>query len=101
MPINPSIIEFQTYLNQLLEVDSETMSKLFQIRVECNQRLADHPTVQVMLGKEKQEYLVGFLGILNGFFGSFDLGPRAGWGALQMVVEQDGSISTFTVDDGV
>lgn len=56
------------YLNELLEIDRKTISKLFTYRIECNQKLINHPTVQV--GLHDKLYKVGLMGILNGLFGT-------------------------------
>ena len=60
---------------------------------ECNEAMANHPTVQV------QSYnglsVVGFLGLLNGLVGAKDNEPRKGWGLITVVVEQDGTVSKF------
>jgi hypothetical protein len=52
------------FLNSLLTVDSEAVSKIFLNRVECNKHLLNHPTVQV--GLVDGSYKVGALGLLNG-----------------------------------
>jgi hypothetical protein len=58
-----TIIDF---LNDLLEYDRNAISLLIMTRVECNEELSNHPTVQVLVRDNK--YLVGFLGILNGIY---------------------------------
>jgi len=65
------------FLNKLLELDGNAINKLVGSRVECNEALAKHPTVQVQrdgtrtrIGKEEAEiFEVGLLGVLNGIFG--------------------------------
>jgi hypothetical protein len=74
-------------LNGLVKLDALAMSELCKTRVECNDALANHPTVQVTriapaggfvrtIGPEV--YSVGLVGILNGIFGTYE----DGWGAL-------------------
>lgn len=63
-------------LNELLEMDPEAIRELcFDKRVVCNEKLAKHPKIQASmydpktkkLVAEKGLYMVGLLGILNGF----------------------------------
>lgn len=53
------------YLNELLRLDRDAMSRLVLTRVLCNEHLAHHPTL-LMLGRGEEEYEFGCLGILNG-----------------------------------
>lgn len=53
-------------LNELNKADPRVLKKLIEYRVPCNEKVADHPTVQV--SPEGDEYVVGLLGILNGLF---------------------------------
>lgn len=62
-----NIHDIVDYLNGLLQIDKEAVSEIFTRRVECNEELADHPTVQVGSYHEG-EYIVGALGIMNGLF---------------------------------
>ena len=68
-------------LNSLVEIDPHAMTKLISARVECNEKLADHPTVQVGAIDDKTE--VGILGVLNGIFGA----DEDGWGPIQVVMD--------------
>lgn len=54
-------------LNEALELDERTMRTLVLNRVQCNDALAGHPTIQVL--EKDGIYKVGLLGILNGLFG--------------------------------
>ncbi len=58
------IVEF---LNDLLEYDRAAVAALVAGRVICNQKMADHPTVQVH--SQKDGFHIGLLGILNGLCG--------------------------------
>ena len=56
--------------------------------------MADHPTVQVR--EKKWEYRAGFLGIINGLFGT----NEQGWGRIAMVVNVKCPNSCKFKDDG-
>lgn len=80
-------------LNDLLGIDPLSINALFNIRVYCNQRLADHPTVQVGCQGPKGPFMVcavGFVGILNGLFGL----NESGLGRLAMELD-NGTIKRF------
>ena len=55
-------------LNDALENDYTAISSLFQVRVYCNSKTAEHESIQVFQ-TAKNSYIVGFLGLLNGMFG--------------------------------
>ncbi len=75
------------FLNHLLEVDRDAVENLIAARVPCGQALADHQSVQV--GRKAGRPTVGLLGLLNGYFGTFDSGPKAGWGPITAVVDDE------------
>lgn len=52
-------------LNKALTLDPEAMTALVNMRVPCNEALAQHPTIEV-LQQEDSTYRVGLVGILNG-----------------------------------
>lgn len=54
-------------LNSMLEADRPAMAALLANRVPCNEKLADHPTCQVMM--QHGGFYVGLLGVLNGLLG--------------------------------
>ena len=56
------------YLNELVSIDKEAMHKLVEARVECNEELVNHSTVQVVKNDNGDD-VVGFLGVLNGLIG--------------------------------
>lgn len=74
------------FLNGLAELDAPAIMNLMERRVKCNERLAEHPTVQVEA--REGEYFVGFLGVLNGLFGI----TEEGMGHI-MAIYVDGSVS--------
>lgn len=67
------------FLNESLKQDPTAISSLFQIRVFCNIKTAKHKSIQVMK-TGKDSYIVGFIGLLNGMFGS----NKDGWGCIAM-----------------
>ncbi len=87
MPIREEIAEaFVHYLNSLAQIDNKALAELIAHGVPCNQALHDHPTVQVRdHGKGASCATVGFLGILNGFFGTYDESPCKGYGPIAVV----------------
>lgn len=74
------------FMNELLELDRVTISKLIDTRIICNELLANHPTVQV-----NSEHEVGLLGILNGLVGIKD----NGYGYITAVFDDDNNIVRF------
>lgn len=60
--------ELVSFLNELVALDADAVTALFENRVPCNEALADHPTVQIVVNAENK-YTVGLLGIINGMFG--------------------------------
>jgi hypothetical protein len=59
---------FLDLLNEAVEADPQAMELLIGHRVECNNMLADHPTIQCMentMPDGKKTY-VGMLGVING-----------------------------------
>lgn len=81
--------EVVDFLNDLLMTDHSAISSLFSLRISCNKALANHSTVQVGV-LSKDYFIVGMIGILNGFFGI----DEHGWGHISVDYE-DGLISRF------
>jgi len=73
-----SIKDIANLLNELLKKDPKGIKKLFNYRVKTTTEVANHPSVLVASSREygpKSEskisnYSLGFLGILNGLFGT-------------------------------
>jgi len=65
-------VEIVAFLNSLAEIDPIAMRKLVESRVECNQAMVDHPTVQVARSEDESFFEVGLIGILNGIVGIED-----------------------------
>lgn len=55
-------------MNELIVLDKDCIEELTKARVQCNDKLADHESVQVRLDMAKQKTFVGIVGILNGLF---------------------------------
>ena len=72
-------------LNDAVERDPEAMTELVNMRANCNERLAAHPTIQVQ--KYSEVHRIGILGILNGVFGG---GPSGDIGAKGPINPQTG-----------
>ena len=63
-------------LNGALELDRETIQRLVDTRLTCNNSLVNHATIQVSY-YNGERYTVGLLGILNGLFGADTKGNGA------------------------
>ena len=85
MPIRPEADELVAFLNDVAATDPDFMQKIVDFRPPCNAALAEHPTVQV--GVADRQFVAGIIGILNGFIGTIDEGPRKGWGVIAAVYE--------------
>ena len=79
------------FLNSLLKVDRRAMECLFNIRIFCNKKMADHPTVQA--GAYGDKHFIGFVGILNGLFGI----NSDGWGCISMNLNEDNKLLAFSL----
>lgn len=112
MSIRPDTDDLIAFLNELARLDPAAMRRLVAMKAPCNQVLAAHPTVQVGARRlcqqagcsdnvvdiarrfsadigSQSDYEVGLLGILNGYAGSIDEGPQAGWGPIAAVMDED------------
>ena len=81
-------------LNELLEMDRPAIAVLIANRIPCNQKLADHPTVQVI--SQHGGYHMGLLGLLNGLCGA----KPDGWGMIQAHFDSpaEGVLTKFSVN---
>ena len=73
-----TIQEVADLLNSAVAADQETMQRLVELRLVCNQSLAEHETIQVKENSEEGTMNVGILGIINGMFGVSDKGGALG-----------------------
>ena len=85
-------------LNEIASHDPMAMKDLIKSRVSCNERLADHPTVQVHQDRNHNTS-VGFLGMLNGLVGTIPDGPLKGLGYVMAVFDAHGAFSHFRRSD--
>lgn len=62
-------------LNEAFKNDPDAVHALICNRVPCNQKLADHPTVQVGQNPciENGTWTVGMLGFINGILGAIEI----------------------------
>ena len=78
------------YLNGLLKADRRALQELVSTKVKCNENLAFHPTVQVIVTGPDQ-YETGVLGVLNGLFGIDEKGDSY----IMAVLSADGVLKEF------
>jgi hypothetical protein len=89
MKENISVKDVCELMNEMLEMDYSCTYNLVSIRVDCNEAILNHPTIQVQqIGKDSPK--VGILGILNGLFGVND----DNMGSISMMID-NGKIVTF------
>lgn len=81
-------------LNELNTLDSEFTSKLVSARFPCNKSVENHQRFQVQAYKDKL-VVAGFLGILNGLFGTISEGTKKGWGPITIEIDEDGKVIKF------
>jgi hypothetical protein len=82
------------FLNELTSLDPEFVRQLISTRFPCNEAIANHPSVQC--GEFDGAMKAGILGVLNGFFGTFEAGRLKGWGPIAVLVDgADGPIIKF------
>jgi hypothetical protein len=76
-------------LNHMLQIDPEATAALIEARVPCNDKLADHPSIQVHQDDDGA-CTVGVLGILNGLCNT-----RSKDGVFVIAVYKDGKLNRF------
>ena len=81
------------FLNQLIQIDSQAVGNLVENRVLCNEKMADHPTVQVGVVKTDtgERFEVGILGVINGLFGI----DEDGHGGITAIVDDTDGLIKF------
>ena len=80
-------------LNEALERDPEAISRLINLRVDCNDRLAAHPTIQV--ADYAGVHRVGVLGLLNAALGDSPSGVIGAKGQIKADTGQFVRIKQF------
>ena len=93
--IRPDTDDMIAFLNELLALDAQAVTDLINSRVQCNEAMANHPTVQVGGETGKPEtFRVGLLGLLNGYCGAYDDGEKKGYGPITADFD-DGIVTGF------
>lgn len=82
------------YLNGALKMDREAITALVEYRVPCNEELLSHRQLQAGDMPDGSPG-VGMLGVINGIFGTIKDGPRAGWGFITAVFDDEGKLTHF------
>ena len=59
-------------LNEALELDADAITRLVNMRVDCDSSLADHPTIRVSRYGDTDR--IGVLGLINGAIGNSPTG---------------------------
>lgn len=96
MPINRAQCDqFVAFMNEIYKLDPEWAAAICNFRPPCNESIAQHKTIQAGISEDHKHYEAGFLGLMNGFFGTYDDGPRARYGAFAATYE-DGRLTGFT-----
>ncbi len=57
-------------LNSAIACDKNAITNLFEMRVECNEDLANHPEVQAHKNGESEGFCIGVLGLISGISGT-------------------------------
>jgi len=86
-----SIQDVCNLLNEMLDLDYEATSNLIACRVECNEKIEKHPTIQVQKLDQNAPSKVGIIGVLNGMFGI----REDGMGAIALEIDDDKRIIGF------
>ena len=88
MPIAKSITptDAVAVLNRAFANDPAAIATLVGIRIPCNEKMRDDPTI---VCDELYDPVVGIVGLLNGLFGVEDTGSGF-WGSIAVRYENDG-----------
>jgi hypothetical protein len=78
-------------LNEMLALDYECVFNLISNRQQCNEAVANHPTIQVLYCLNDEFPKVGLIGVLNGMFGA----NESGIGAIHYQTDAEGKILEF------
>lgn len=83
-------------LNEMLILDYDCVKKLVNVKVECNENIANHPSIMVRKYHIDDYFpTVGFVGVLNGLF--YESGKE---GAICYEVDENGKILKFRTTIG-
>jgi hypothetical protein len=80
-------------LNEALQLDPEAVTRLVNLRVECNPGLAAHPTIQV--GAYEGIAKIGVLGLINGVIGDSPTGVIGAKGRFDHATGQFTRVRAF------
>jgi hypothetical protein len=80
-------------LNEALDLDPEAVTRLVNLRVECNAGLAGHPTIQV--GAYHGVVKIGILGLINGVVGDSPTGVIGAKGTIDRASGQFIKVRAF------
>ena len=76
-------------LNEIHAADPKAMLQLIEGRIPCNEKLAEHPTVQCLTVGGVN--MVGILGVINGIFGVNERGV----GGIAALFNSSGELTGF------
>lgn len=86
----PTVVRF---LNELVDIDRPAIQALLAFRTPCSYEMGDHPSVQVgrlhEMDGSPHGYVLGLLGVLNGYCGTVSSGPKEGWGPIMATWDGD------------
>jgi hypothetical protein len=85
--------ELVAYLNHLHKEEPFTIQRLVSARVQCGAPFSKHATLQVV-GPASDPH-VGFLGVLNGYCGTYEDGPYKGFGPVMAQFDSKGVLTGF------
>ena len=89
------------FLNEALKYDPIAIKNLILTKVNCNEAMANHPTIQCGKKDDGNGYEVGPLGLINGLFGI----RTDGWGCICAIFDDKnyGNLLRFekTPDDPI
>ena len=87
-------------VNQAIQDDPAAMKALFENRVLCNNKLGNHPTIQVIEGPEY--YMIGVLGLLAGIAGTCEYKGNPHFSKIRAIYNVDcpvhGSTEEMDID---
>lgn len=85
------------FFNDLLTLDKDAIKKLIESRVPCNNDLADHPDILVLVNSDSNgnpiNHQIGLLGVLNGLTG---IDKETGLGKIGAQYNCEYKLTSFT-----
>ena len=80
-------------LNEAFALDPSAIETLIDSRVSCNEKLANHPTIQA--GSDSEVYSLSIIGLLNGIFGCDENGQGP---IARMFDDETGELTGFCIN---